>query len=78
MGVRGQEAMELPLVWWAGGDSLRGFLSNSRQVSDGWPQYEDQSIAGSAELVNGKLLLSGPSASSTGKEGYQGGPLLCG
>jgi hypothetical protein len=69
--------MELPLVWQAGGDSLRGFLSSSRQVSNGWPWYQDQSITGIMELVSGKLSSNGPNASNAGRVGYRGGPLPC-
>jgi hypothetical protein len=66
--------MELPLVWQAGGDLLRGFLSSSQQVSNDWPQYEDQNTTGIMELASSKLSLSDPIASSNGRVGYQGGP----
>jgi hypothetical protein len=69
--------MELPLVWWAGGDLPRGFLGSSWQVSSDWPQCEDQSITDSTELVNGKLSLSDPSASSADRGECLGGPSLC-
>jgi hypothetical protein len=70
--------MELPLVWWAGGDLLRGFLGSSRQVSNNWPRCEDQNIAGSTELASGKLSLSDPSTSSADRGEYLGGPSPCG